>query len=51
MTESFLKDDGVASNSMPSIVKLYEVVENAKYIVMVMELCDKGNLSEYLSKI
>lgn len=30
-------------------MRLHEVVENAKYIVMVMDLCDSGNFAEYLS--
>ena len=33
---------------VPTVVKLYEVLENSKYIVMVLELCGMGTFENYL---
>ena len=38
----------LSRNINDGIVKLYEVLENDKYIVMVMELCEMGNIAEYV---
>ena len=52
LTKAFCKKSAARKSSSPqaSIVKLHRVVENKKYIVMVMDLCEGGNLAEYLSE-
>ena len=35
----------------PNVVQLYQVLENDKYIVLVMEYCEKGVLSDQVKRI